>query len=82
MDEFTIDAFANRDEAIPLISFDVEDDLSDEVEGGSSEASRKQDILKGHGKNKKENIRSTGTSMQDRILEKWAMIPLYYSTGH
>lgn len=75
MDEFTVNAFANRDEAIPLISFDAEDDLSDEVEGDPSEPARKRDIFKGHGKNKKENIRSTGTSMQDRILEKWAIIP-------
>lgn len=81
MEEFTINAFANRDEAIPLISFDDEDDLSDEVDGGAAETTRKRDIFKGHGKNKKENIRPAGASMQDRILEKWAMTPPDWSAS-
>lgn len=77
MDEFTVDAFVNRDDPIPVISFDPQNDLSDEIEGDLSEGERKRDILKRHGKNLKENVRKVtgkgseaGTSMQDRILEK------------
>lgn len=77
MDDFTIDAFANRDDPIPVISFDHQNDLSDEVEGELSESERKRDRLLRHGKNLKENMRKVtgkgseiGTSMQDRILEK------------
>ena len=32
MDEFTVDAFVNRDDPIPVISFDAAEDLSDEVD--------------------------------------------------
>jgi hypothetical protein len=77
MDEFTVEGFANRDEAIPVISFDPEDDFSDELDGGTPDPVRKRDMLKKHGRSIKENFRSTGTSIQDRILEKWGMIPLY-----
>ncbi|KUJ17928.1 Pex24p-domain-containing protein [Mollisia scopiformis] len=77
MDEFTVDAFVNRDDPIPVISFDPQNDLSDEVEGDLSDSERKRDRLKRHGKNLKENMRKVtgqksepGTSMQDRILEK------------
>jgi hypothetical protein len=69
MDEFTVDAFVNRDEPIPVISFDSRDDLSDEADE-PSDIERKHDRLRRHGKNIKDNVRSTGTSMQDRILEK------------
>jgi hypothetical protein len=80
MDEFTVDAFANRDEPIPVLSFGHEDDLSDEGDGLSSPG-RKRDILRRHGKSLKENLRSTGSSMQDRILEKWASIRLSSRAG-
>lgn len=73
MDEFTIDAFVNRDDPIPVISFDPQNDLSDEANDSASDSERKRDRLKKHGKNLKENIRNVtgkGSSMQDRILEK------------
>lgn len=76
MDEFTVDAFVNRDDPIPVISFDPQNDLSDEVEA-PSDTERTRDRLIRHGKNLKENMRKVtgkgaeaGTSMQDRILEK------------
>lgn len=75
MDEFAMDAFANRDDPIPVLSFDPQNDLSDE--GPPSDTERTRDRLMRHGKNLKENMRKVtgkgaeaGTSMQDRILEK------------
>lgn len=73
MDEFTVDAFVNRDDPIPVISFDPQNDLSDEANDSASDSERRRDRLKKHGKNLKENIRNAtgkGSSMQDRILEK------------
>ncbi len=76
MDEFTVDAFVNRDDPIPVISFDTNEDLSDEPEPATQE--RKRGRLLQHGKNLKENFRNaqgkaaeTGSSMQDRLLEKY-----------
>ncbi len=69
MDDFTVDAFVNRDEPIPVITFDSRDDLSDAADE-PSDTERKRDRLRKHGKNMKDNVRSAGTSMQDRILEK------------
>lgn len=77
MDEFTVDAFVNRDDPIPVISFDPQNELSDEAEGPAEDTERTRDRLMRHGKNLKENMRKVtgkgaeaGTSMQDRILEK------------
>jgi hypothetical protein len=76
MDEFTVDAFVNRDDPIPVISFDTNDDLSDDAELATP--GRKRDKLLQHGKNLKDNFRNvqgkapeTGSSMQDRLLEKF-----------
>lgn len=77
MDDFAIDAFVNRDDPIPVISFDQQNDLSDE--GPPSDTERTRDRLMRHGKNLKDNMRKVtgsgkaaepGSSMQDRILEK------------
>lgn len=80
MDEFTADAFVNRDDPIPVISFDINDDLSDEAEPEPPE--RKRDKLLQHGKNLKDNFMNvqgkapeTGSSMQDRLLEKHVYNP-------
>jgi hypothetical protein len=77
MDEFTVDAFVNRDDPIPVISFDINNDLSDESEPLPSSPERKRDKLLQHGKNLKDNFKGvqgkaseTGSSMQDRLLEK------------
>jgi hypothetical protein len=84
MDEFTVDAFVNRDDPIPVISFDINDDLSDEAESepATTEKERKRDKLLQHGKNLKDNFRNvqgkaseTGSSMQDRLLEKYVCDP-------
>jgi hypothetical protein len=80
MDEFTVDAFVNRDDPIPVISFDTNDDLSDDAELATP--GRKRDKLLQHGKNLKDNFRNvqgkapeTGSSMQDRLLEKFVCNP-------
>lgn len=77
MDEFTVDAFVNRDEPIPVISFDPAEDLSDEEYNDGTQPERKRDRLWRHAANMKENVRKvqgktaeTGSSMQDRLLEK------------
>ncbi|KAH8687962.1 integral peroxisomal membrane peroxin-domain-containing protein [Tricladium varicosporioides] len=77
MDEFSADTFVNRDEPIPVVRLEPQDDLAySEGEDHSSEE-RKRDVLKRHGKNLKENLRKAqdkvsdrGSSMQDRLLEK------------
>lgn len=78
MDEFTADAFVNRDEPIPVVVLDHE--VSDEVES-DGQTERKRDRFKKHTTSMKENIRKktveTGSSMQDRLLEKYA-IPLIF----
>lgn len=71
MDEFTVDAFANRDEGIPVVELDH--DLSEEGES-DGQLDRKRDRLKKHTSNMKENIRKktteTGSTIQDRLLDK------------
>ena len=78
MDEFTVDAFVNRDEPIPVGVLDPADNLSDEVLDDPTQPERKRDRLRRHASNMKENVRKaqgkvseTGTSMQDRLLDKY-----------
>jgi hypothetical protein len=76
MDEFTADAFVNRDDPIPVISFDPVEDLSDEEEDSpAAERDRKRDRLKKHVKDNIQKARGkaagTGTGMQDRLMEKY-----------
>ena len=85
MDEFTVDAFVNRDEPIPVVVLDSAEDISDEAAYSSTDGTtptRKRDRLKRHASNMKENMKKahgkateTGTSMQDRLLEKCASTP-------
>ncbi|PBP20388.1 integral peroxisomal membrane peroxin [Diplocarpon rosae] len=78
MDEYTFDAFANRDDPIPVISFNSRDSLSDAADDGDNVADdRKGDHIRRHGKHLKENVKkgyqkasSAGPGMQDRLLEK------------
>ncbi len=77
MDEFTADAFVNRDDPISVMSFDGKDDLSDVGDDTPAEG-RKRDRLKTQAKSIKDHIRKpsagkadTGFSMQDRLLEKY-----------
>ena len=77
MDEFTVDAFVNRDEPIPVATFDPGEGLSDEMCDDPAQPERKRDRLRRHTSNMKENVRKaqgkvaeTGSSMQDRLLEK------------
>lgn len=72
MDEFTADAFANRDDPIPLLVVD-DVDLSDTP----SDRERKRDKFRLHGNRFKENLKKAqsrpaeiGASVQDRLLEK------------
>jgi hypothetical protein len=82
MDEFTVDAFVNRDDPIPVISFEPSEDLSDEAEQSPSGPERKRDRFKQHGKTLKENLKKaqgkateTGSSVQDRLIEKYVYDP-------
>lgn len=78
MDEYTVDAFVNRDGPIPYVSLETTDELSEN--GGIMESDK--DGTK-HGARKylsKSNIKEqvhkvtgkadTGPSIQDRLLEK------------
>lgn len=71
MDEFTYNAFANREDPVPVVALDH--DISDEAEG-EDYPERKRDQIKNKASNLKENFRKkgsdTGSSLQDRMLEK------------
>lgn len=77
MDEFTADAFVNRDEPIPIIDLEPPQDLSDDEErddGGHKEGKRER--FRSKASALKNNLRGSsgkaegGPSMQDRLLEK------------
>ncbi|ESZ90095.1 hypothetical protein SBOR_9521 [Sclerotinia borealis F-4128] len=79
MYEYTADAFANRDDPIPVIRLDPSDDLDDDAED-TNEVPRKEgtrERLKRHKSQLKDNFRKahgkaseTSASVQDRLLEK------------
>ncbi|KAI9644073.1 Peroxisome size and maintenance regulator [Ciborinia camelliae] len=80
MDEFTADAFANRDDPIPVIRLDPADDLNDDVEdtNGLPPKEGTRERLRRHKSVLKENIRKahskaseTSATVQDRLLEKY-----------
>lgn len=76
MEEYSKDSFSNRDEAVPVITF--EDAAPSESTSGTSTPDRKKgkrERLREHGSHLKDKLtgRHTsdgGTSMQDRLLEK------------
>lgn len=77
MDEFTADAFVNRDDPIPVISFEAREYFSDDGDD-ASDVDHKRDRIRRRGKDVKENTKKghqraseTGSSMQDRLLEKY-----------
>ncbi|TAQ87837.1 hypothetical protein B7494_g3851 [Chlorociboria aeruginascens] len=79
MDEFTVDAFVNRDEPIPVVNLDPVEDLPDENDSiyGVEPKEGKRRRLKNAGSALKDNMRKAQgrasdarSSMQDRLLEK------------
>jgi hypothetical protein len=72
MDEYTADAFTNRDEAIPVLTITTSDGGSSETEGKhdkikkSLSASHLQEKLQDISSNKAES----GLSLQDRFFAK------------
>lgn len=80
MDEFTANAFANRDDPIPVIRFDSTDDLNDDAEdaNGVSKKEGARERLRRHKLDLKENLKKahskaseTSATVQDRLLEKY-----------
>lgn len=78
MDEYSANAFVNRDEAIPVIVFD-DPDRSEPASGTTTPDRKKgkRERMKEHGSNLKEKLTGasrrpsdSGPSMQDRLLEK------------
>jgi len=74
MDDFSPDAFANRDEPLPVI-VTMDHDLSDEAE--NDDQHHKRDRFRGYTSNVRENIKKVSgkgsegsSSIQDRLLEK------------
>lgn len=81
MHEYTVDAFANRDEPMPVMR-----GLEADMEGGtisddSTHKPGKRERLKNTASNLKENLKIThgksseshsSTSMQDRLIEKYS----------
>jgi hypothetical protein len=76
MDEFTYDAFVNREDSIPVINFEDVDELDE-----NEPPERKRDRLKKQASNMKGNLRKkgveTGTSLQDRMLEKYVQVKYF-----
>ncbi|QSZ32925.1 hypothetical protein DSL72_002508 [Monilinia vaccinii-corymbosi] len=82
MDEFTVDALANRDDPIPVIRLNTAHDLNDDddVEEETNESPHREatrERLKRHKSELKENLRKarskaseTSATVQDRLLEK------------
>lgn len=90
MDEFTADAFVNRDDPIPVIRFDYTDDLNDDVEEtiGVSKKEGARERLRRHKSELKENFKKahskaseTSATVQDRLLEKYVET-LYCGVSH
>lgn len=90
MDEFTANAFANRDDPIPVIRLDPTDDLDDDAEGanGVSKKEGTRERLRRHKSELKENFKKahskaseTSASVQDRLLEKYVET-LHCGVGH
>ena len=86
MDEYSENAFANRDDPIPLIPKHLvgsASDDDDEEVGLEDQEERKRGLKKPLSKsNIKDRFRmvtgktsETGISMQDRLLEKYALPP-------
>jgi hypothetical protein len=86
MDEFTANAFVNRDKPIPVIDFDPSQDLSEEEHNDGAQTEGKRDRLRRPATNLEENVRKVqgklseaGGSLQDRLLEK-CVLPCLYCT--
>jgi hypothetical protein len=84
MDEFTVDAFVNRDDPIPAIRIDPADEHADELEslpdnhdptqkeGARQRFRRHKSALKENIKKAQDKASETSASVQDRLLEKYA----------
>ncbi|KAM3074563.1 Peroxisome size and maintenance regulator [Clarireedia jacksonii] len=82
MDEFTVDAFVNRDDPVPVIRIDPADGHADELEslpdnndptqkeGARQRFRRHQSALKENIKKAQDKASATSASVQDRLLEK------------
>ena len=87
MDEYTDEAFANRDEAIPIVSFD-NDHLEPPSEISTPDHKKgKRERLRDHGSNLKDKLSAAtrrgsdaGPSIQDRLLEKYQLS--FQELGH
>lgn len=80
MDEFTVDAFVNRDEPVPVLSFDDaakptenEEDVEADLKSGKNKASQSR-FSRQNIKDKVHRVTGkttqAGPSIQDRLLEK------------
>lgn len=80
MDEFTAEAFVNRDDSVPLLIVDSADTSDmDSI----SDRERKRDKLRKKSQDLRDNLRKAqnkqsegGISMQDRLLEKYNLYPM------
>lgn len=79
MDEFTVDAFVNRDDPIPVIRLDPTNNLSDDIddtnevphkEGTRERFRRHRSELKENMKKAQSKASETSATVQDRLLEK------------
>jgi hypothetical protein len=76
MDEYTADSFVNRDEPIPIITFDQHDYVSGDDDSNGEEGRRNR--IKSTSRKLKEMVQQSKgkasegrRSMQDRLMEKY-----------
>jgi hypothetical protein len=79
MDEFTVDAFANRDEPIPVVSIPTNDGAAEQERSSTSPAGAREKLKSklsinkdkhgAHGNDDGQNGTS-GLSLQDRLFAK------------
>lgn len=89
MDEYSENAFVNRDEAVPLL---VVDHADSDAESGASDRERKRDRFRRKSQNFKDGFKKAqekaqakvteGASMQDRLMEKYCSPPTLHSIGY
>ena len=78
MDELTADAFVNRDDPMPVVNLDPADDPFEAAHDDRIQPESQRDRLRRHAANIRGHVREvqgksaeTGSSVQDRLLEKY-----------
>lgn len=82
------DTFVNRDDSVPVLVIDHHIDGTSDAESVSSDRSRKRDKFKRKSLDLRDTLKKAqgkavdgGSSIQDRLLEKYAILKQIYYIG-